>query len=308
MRTRALLAAVGSPERGVQGVLVGGTNGKGSTQAMVASMLRAAGHRVGQTPKPHLVSYRERIVVDGRAIDARDLDEVLTEVLAAADHVELRHGPPTEFEVLTTAAFLWLHRARVDVAVIEVGLGGRLDATNAWDGGVAAITNVALDHTEYLGTTVPAIAREKAAIIKRGDLAVTGATGEALPVIRRRAARMQVPLSVVAPLAVVAADRRGITVAHPSLGDRRSACWVPTRPPKPRWRWLSSRRCSSGASRAWTRTPSDAGSSIRDGPVASSCSRWVASTCSSTARTTPMAPGRWPQPWGRSPRTSLPGG
>ena len=78
----------------------------------------------------------------------------------------------------------------MDVAVIEVGLGGRLDATNAWDGGVAAITNVGLDHTEYLGTTVTAIAREKAAIIKRGDLAVTGAVGDALTVIRRRAARV----------------------------------------------------------------------------------------------------------------------
>jgi dihydrofolate synthase/folylpolyglutamate synthase len=220
-RTRALLAAVGSPERGVPGVLIGGTNGKGSTQAMVASMLRAAGHRVGQTPKPHLVSYRERIVVDGRAIDGRDLDEVLREVLDAAARVEHRHGPPTEFEVLTTAAFLWLRRADVDVAVIEVGLGGRLDATNAWDGGVAAITNVALDHTEYLGTTIPAIAREKAAIIKRGDLAVTGATGEALPVIGRRAARMGVPLDVVPPLPVVRTDRAGISVIHATLGELR---------------------------------------------------------------------------------------
>ena len=220
-RARALLRAVGSPERDLRGVLIGGTNGKGSTQAMVASVLRAAGHRVGQTPKPHLVSYRERIVVDGTPIAGDDLDAVLAEVLGAAERVERRHGPPTEFEVLTSAAFLWLRRQAVDVAVIEVGLGGRLDATNAWDGGVAAIVNVGLDHTQYLGSTVTAIAREKAAIIKRGDLAVTGATGDALPVIRRRAARMQVPLDAVAPLPVRGVDRTGQTVEHPTLGELR---------------------------------------------------------------------------------------
>jgi len=220
-RTRALLAAVGSPERRLRGALIGGTNGKGSTQAMVASVLRAAGLRVGQTPKPHLVSYRERVVVDGQPIDGADLDAVLREVLAAADRVERRHGPPTEFEVLTTAAFLWLDRARVDVAVIEVGLGGRLDATNAWDGGVAAITNVGLDHTEHLGETVAAIAREKAAIIKRGDLAVTGAAGDGLPPIRRRASRVRAPLVVTAPLDIVGVDRSGLRVTDRELGELR---------------------------------------------------------------------------------------
>src|SRR5262245_34860598 len=220
-RTRALLARLGSPERDLRGALIGGTNGKGSTQAMVAAMLRAAGLRVGQTPKPHLVSYRERIVVDGRAIEPDDLDALLTEVLAAADRIERRYGPPTEFEVLTSAAFLWLSRARVDAAVIEVGLGGRLDATNTWDGGVAAITNVALDHMEHLGDTVPAIAREKAPIIKRGDRAVTGASGDALPVIRRRAQRLGVPLTVAPPLEVLASDRLGLTVRDPVLGELR---------------------------------------------------------------------------------------
>src|SRR4029079_10231676 len=97
-RTRALLAAVGSPERAIRGALIGGTNGKGSTQAMVASMLRAAGLHVGQTPKPHLVSYRERIVVDGSMIGVNDFVELVTEVLDAADSVARRHGPPTEFE------------------------------------------------------------------------------------------------------------------------------------------------------------------------------------------------------------------
>jgi dihydrofolate synthase/folylpolyglutamate synthase len=220
-RTRALLRELGSPEQALRGVLIGGTNGKGSTQAMVAAMLRAGGLRVGQTPKPHLVHYRERIVVDDRAIEAAPFAALLGEVLEAADRVERRHGAPTEFETLTAAAFLWFARSDVDVAVIEVGLGGRLDATNAWDGGVAAIVNVQRDHMEHLGDTIPAIAREKAAILKRGDRAVTGAEGEALTVIRRRAARMGVPLAVTLPLAVLAMDRRGISLADPVRGPLR---------------------------------------------------------------------------------------
>lgn len=199
-RTRALLKHMGDPQLGLPGVLIGGTNGKGSTQAMVASVLREAGVRVGQTPKPHLVSYRERIVVDGSMIAVDDFVELITEVLDAADAVTRRHGPPTEFEVITAAAFTWFQRAGVEVGVIEVGLGGRLDATNAWQGGVSAITNVALDHIEYLGDTVEAIAQEKAAIIKRGDIAaVTGAAEPALGVIRRRAGRVGVPLGVRTP-------------------------------------------------------------------------------------------------------------
>lgn len=199
-RTRALLKQVGEPQLGLPGVLIGGTNGKGSTQAMVASVLREAGLRVGQTPKPHLVSYRERIVVDGSPIAVDDFVAVVTEVLDAADSVARRHGPPTEFEIITAAAFTWFARAGVKVGVVEVGLGGRLDATNAWQGGVSAITNVALDHMEYLGNTIEAIAREKAAIIKRGDsFVVTGATEPALSVIRGRARRVNVPLDVRSP-------------------------------------------------------------------------------------------------------------
>lgn len=191
---------MGDPHVSLPGALIGGTNGKGSTQAMVASVLRAGGVRVGQTPKPHLVSYRERIVVDGSPIAVDDFVAVVTDVLDAADSVARRHGSPTEFEIITAAAFTWFRHAAVEVGVIEVGLGGRLDATNAWQGGVSAITNVALDHMEYLGTTVEAIAREKAAIIKRGDsFAVTGAAEPALGVIRRRANRVEVPLDVRSP-------------------------------------------------------------------------------------------------------------
>lgn len=210
-RTRALLRRLGNPHQDLPGVLIGGTNGKGSVQAMVAAALAEAGYRVGQTPKPHLISYRERILVDGRPIPVADFAPLVEEVLQAAERVAPRHGPPTEFEVLTAAAFEWFRRAGVQVGVIEVGMGGRLDATNVWQGGVSAITNVALDHTEYLGSTVSAIAREKAQIIKRGDhAALTGAEADALAVISRRARRVGVPLRVVQPLAVAGMDRSGV--------------------------------------------------------------------------------------------------
>ena len=220
-RTRALLRELGDPHLGVRGALVAGTNGKGSVQALVAGVLREAGRRVGQTPKPHLVEYRERIVVDGQEIGGEDFARLIGEVLAAAERVPRRLGPPTEFELLTAAAFLWFARTRVELAVVEVGLGGRLDATNVWDGGVAVVTNVAFDHTDRLGSTLAAIAREKAAIVKPGDLAVTGCTGEGLAVIRRRARRLGVPLTEVAAPAVLSMDRRGIIVDAPGLGPTR---------------------------------------------------------------------------------------
>ena len=220
-RTRALLAAHGHPERELRGALVGGTNGKGSVLALAAAALREAGYRVGATPKPHLVSYRERLEIDGRPIDPVTFTRLANEALAAADRVERRHGPPTEFELITAMLFRWFAEERVDVALVEVGLGGRLDATHAWDGGVAAITNVALDHMAYLGDTIAAIAREKAAIIERGDLAVTGATGEALEVIRRRARRVGAPLDEVAAAPLLGWDRDGIDVSLPSLGPTR---------------------------------------------------------------------------------------
>jgi dihydrofolate synthase/folylpolyglutamate synthase len=217
-RTRALLRRMGDPHIGLPGVLIGGTNGKGSTQALVASVLRAGGMRIGQTPKPHLVSYRERIVVDGRPIGVADFVALVSAVLDQADAVTDRHGPPTEFEVLTAAAFTWFRRVGVQLGVIEVGLGGRLDATNVWQGGVSAITNVALDHMEHLGSTVEAIAAEKAAIIKRGDFAaVTGATESALKVIRGRARRVGVPLDIREPLEVVGMDLDGIRVREHDL-------------------------------------------------------------------------------------------
>jgi dihydrofolate synthase/folylpolyglutamate synthase len=220
-RTRALLRALGDPQHGLRGALVGGTNGKGSVLALGGGALSAAGFRVGTTPKPHLVSYRERLQIDGQPIDPVTFTRLVGEVLAASGGVERRHGPPTEFELLTAMLFRWFAEERVDLAVVEVGLGGRLDATHAWDGGVAVITNVALDHMAWLGDTIPAIAREKAAIIERGDRAVTGAREEALDVIRRRARRVGAPLVEVTQPAVLGWDRDGIDVELAGLGPTR---------------------------------------------------------------------------------------
>jgi dihydrofolate synthase/folylpolyglutamate synthase len=217
-RTRALLRELGDPQEQVRGALVAGTNGKGSVLALAGAALQAAGYRVATTPKPHLVTYRERLQIDGRPVDPVTFARLVEEVLPVAEHVARRHGDPTEFELLTAVVFRWFAEERPDVALVEVGLGGRLDATNAWDGGVAAITNVALDHMEQLGPTVEAIAREKAAIIERGDVAVTGATGSALAIVRRRAARLHVPLTITEPAPLLGWDRNGIDVELPRLG------------------------------------------------------------------------------------------
>ena len=220
-RTRALLAALGDPQRSIRGALVGGTNGKGSVLALAGSALRAAGLRVGQTPKPHLISYRERVEIDGHPISVKDFTRHVDAVLSISDRVARRHGEPTEFELLTAVVFRHFAEAGIDIALVEVGLGGRLDATHAWDGGVAAVTNVALDHMDRLGPTIPAIAREKAAIIERGDRAVTGAEGEALKIIRSRAQRVGAPLTDVVPAPIIDWDRDGLTVELPRLGRTR---------------------------------------------------------------------------------------
>jgi dihydrofolate synthase/folylpolyglutamate synthase len=220
-RTQALLRELGDPQLGIRGALVAGTNGKGSVLALTAAALRAAGIRAGETPKPHLVTYRERMQIGGRPIEPAAFGRLTARALAAADRIPRRLGEPTEFELLTAMLFRWFADEGIDLAVVEVGLGGRLDATHAWDGGVAAITNVDLDHTDRLGTTVEAIAREKAAIIERGDLAVTGATGGALAVVRRRAARVGAPLQIVEPAPLLGMDRDGIEVALPGLGPTR---------------------------------------------------------------------------------------
>jgi dihydrofolate synthase / folylpolyglutamate synthase len=188
-RTRSLLDRIGAPDRRLRGALIAGTNGKGSTGACLDSILRADKRRVGFMPKPHLISYTERIQVDGRPISEPDFVAALEALRPAFDAVGAEMGPPTEFEMLTVLAVAYL-APKIDDLVCEVGLGGRLDATNALDLGLAMITNVDLDHQKYLGSTIPEIAREKAAIIKRDNRVITACDGRALEVVEDRAALM----------------------------------------------------------------------------------------------------------------------
>jgi dihydrofolate synthase/folylpolyglutamate synthase len=187
-RTAAILDRLGNPEQGLRGALIAGTNGKGSTAACLASILQAAGHKVGFMPKPHLISYTERIQVDGVPISESEFVDTLEQLMPIFDAVGSQIGQATEFEMLTGMALAYL-APRVDRLVCEVGLGGRLDATNALDLGIAVITNVDLDHQKYLGDTIEQIAAEKAAIIKAGDQVITGCEGVALEIVEESANR-----------------------------------------------------------------------------------------------------------------------
>jgi dihydrofolate synthase/folylpolyglutamate synthase len=222
-RSRALLEELGNPEREVRGALIAGTNGKGSVGALISAALAAAGVRHGSTPKPHHVSYRERIRFDGRPLASLPFAVAVERALDAADRIESRVGPVTEFELLAGVVFDGFRTEGIDRAVVEIGLGGRLDAMHAWDGGVAVVTNVGLDHQEYLGETIKEIAGEKAAIILRGDRAVTGATdrGEALSVVKRVAQAVGAPLTLATYGSVRALGRDGIEVDLPRLGPVR---------------------------------------------------------------------------------------
>jgi len=192
-RTRAILDRLRQPDRDMKGALIAGTNGKGSTGACLDAILRAAGHVVGFMPKPHLISYTERIEVDGDPISEGAFVATLEELIPTFDAVAEQLGSPTEFEMLTAMALAYL-APRTDRLVCEVGLGGRLDATNALDLGLAVITNVDLDHQKYLGNTIEEIAREKAAIIKTGDRVITGCRGSALEIVEARARESSAPV------------------------------------------------------------------------------------------------------------------
>jgi dihydrofolate synthase/folylpolyglutamate synthase len=187
--TESLLAELGNPERSLRGVLVAGTNGKGSVCAMVAEIGARAGLKVALLTKPHLTSYRERISLGGAPVSELRFEELIDQVLRAESRMDRSAGLPTHHELLTAMGFVAAAEYGADLTVCEVGLGGRLDATNVWDGGVAVVVTVGLDHQAQLGNTVAEIAAEKAAIIKPKDLAVTGAAGETLPVIRAAASR-----------------------------------------------------------------------------------------------------------------------
>lgn len=175
-----LLAALGHPEQTYPSVQIAGTNGKGSTAAMLASICRAASVNTGLYTSPHLVSITERIRLDGRDITQKDFARLAGQVRAAASELEAVTGAlPTFFEQVTAIALLAFSEAKVELAILETGLGGRLDATTAARAATLAITPVALDHQEYLGHTVAEIAAEKAAIIRAGASVVIAPQTEA---------------------------------------------------------------------------------------------------------------------------------
>ena len=162
--TRALLAALGNPQNAYRCLHVAGTNGKGSFCAMSDAILRAAGYRVGLYTSPYVKDFAERIRVDGENIPPRSLTEITETVRAAAEKLDT---PPTEFELITAIAFEYFRREKVDLVVLEVGLGGRLDPTNVIEQPLlSVITGIGFDHTALLGNTLQAIAAEKAGIIK----------------------------------------------------------------------------------------------------------------------------------------------
>ncbi|MCX6549839.1 MAG: bifunctional folylpolyglutamate synthase/dihydrofolate synthase [Acidobacteria bacterium] len=184
---RALTDALGRPQDACPSAIVAGTNGKGSVCAMTAAALSAAGYRTGCYTSPHLVHLTERYEIDGVPVAEAELADVVADLQTLAARLEaqgLLGATPTFFEVATAAAFEVFRRHRVEVAVLEVGLGGRLDATNAATPRVGAITNIAFDHQQYLGHSLAAIAAEKAGIIKPGMRLVCGERHpEALDVI-----------------------------------------------------------------------------------------------------------------------------
>ena len=194
-RIGALLEKLGNPHKGMKFVHIAGTNGKGSCAAMAASILKAAGYKTGLYTSPYLYRFNERMQVGGREIPDETLAEILTRLKPLAEAME---DHPTEFELMTAAALLWYKEEACDVVVLEVGLGGRFDATNIIDAPEAAvIMNIGLDHTAILGDTMEQIAFEKAGIIKKGTDAVLYQQSEAVTgVVRRRCEELGVPLHI----------------------------------------------------------------------------------------------------------------
>ncbi len=217
-RMRRLLGGLGAPERQWPSLHVAGTKGKGSTCALLAAILRAAGYRVGLYTSPHLIDPRERIQLNGRWVEEAELTEAVAAVREAATQLG---ETPTYFEAYTAAAFWLFARWSVEIAVVEVGLGGRLDATNVLDPLVTVITPISLDHTDVLGTTVTAIAREKTGIMKTGrPVVVAPQTDGVLSELRtvataRRAPWVEVQEAARVETVAVSVEGQRVTIQTP---------------------------------------------------------------------------------------------
>ncbi|SHM63554.1 dihydrofolate synthase / folylpolyglutamate synthase [Caldanaerovirga acetigignens] len=191
-RIKKLLEILGNPQEGIKILHVAGTNGKGSTCAMIDSILRAAGYRVGLYISPYLEVFNERIKVDGRNIPDDDIARLTEKVKNAVEEMEKKGwSVPTEFEVVTALGFLYFKEQKVDFLVLEVGMGGRFDATNVITPLVSVITPISYDHQQYLGSTLTEIAREKCGIIKPGRATVTAPQDEeAMKVIEETCSKL----------------------------------------------------------------------------------------------------------------------
>ena len=202
-RIAALMDLVGDPQRAMPVIQVAGTNGKGSTAIMIDALLRAAGLRVGRFASPHLSDVRERVVIDGEPISEERFAEVWADLepyVAMVDEQQIDGVAMTFFEVITGMAYAAFADAPVDVAVMEVGLGGRWDATSVADASVAVVTPIGLDHTHILGDTLAQIAGEKAGIIKEGGTAVlAGQDPAAAKVLLERAVEVGAPIRTEGP-------------------------------------------------------------------------------------------------------------
>jgi dihydrofolate synthase/folylpolyglutamate synthase len=194
-RIRTLLRQLGGPELAYRSIIVAGTNGKGSTSATIASILETSGYRTGLYTSPHLVDIRERWRIGGRDLEDALLEESVERLRAASDAIGIT---PTYFEAMTLVAFIAFALANCEIAVLEVGMGGRLDATNVVLPVAAVITPISFDHMEYLGNTIRQIAAEKAGVIHRGAVVLTSNDDpEVLEVLRRRAVRFDNRFMVV---------------------------------------------------------------------------------------------------------------
>ncbi len=205
-RMRELLARFGHPELAVPAVLIAGSNGKGSTSALLASITQAAGYRTALYTSPHLERVEERLQLDGAPIKSASLGRLLARIVETTGD-----GLPTYFEAMTLAAFLWFAEERAELSVLEVGLGGRLDATNVVEPILSLITSISLEHREMLGDTLTAIAREKAGILRPGRPAIAWIEAdEALTSVRTEAARIGARLTSASDrVRIVAVRSRG---------------------------------------------------------------------------------------------------
>ncbi len=213
---RHLLARPGAPPVPRPAVQVGGSKGKGTTCAFLGALAAAAGRRAGVYTSPHVTTLLERIAVDGVQITVEELQPLLERILATPT----LDRPPTFFEALTVAAADWFAARRVDLAVFEVGLGGRHDATTALPVAAGIVTTVELEHTDLLGDTVEAIAAEKAFVVREHGLAFTAASGPALTVLRRHASAAAARLHVFG-------EDFGLRGLQWDAGGCRSRLWLP---------------------------------------------------------------------------------